>query len=222
MTSPAADLPRPGAILFDLLMAVMNSLEVWAVAAQDRDRGLAWRDAVTRRMAATTSYVPYEGLVAEVAAEIGLAPGAPEELWDRWSAMEPWPDAVAVDRLTIPYAFVTNCSTPLADVAARRSSLHPQFTLSAQGAGWYKPDERIYREACRRLDRPIERVLFVAGSPYDADGARAAGLSVAQVARRPDQHRDEASSRVVSSLLDVVAVVERAGPGGWSRANLWW
>ncbi|MBA3405677.1 MAG: HAD-IA family hydrolase [Gemmatimonadaceae bacterium] len=219
MSSPAADLAPPDAVLFDLLMGVMNSLERWGAAARGRERGLAWRDLVTKRMAATTSYEPYERLVEEAAAEIGLAPGAVPELWDRWSAMEPWPDTSAVNRLTVPYAFVTNCSAPLASVAARRSGLYPVFTLSAQEAGWYKPDERIYREACRRLDRPMDRVLFVAGSPYDADGARAAGLSVMQVARRPD-HRDEVSNRVVTTLGEIVAAFERErGQGGWSRAH---
>jgi len=213
MSSPTTDLARPDAVLFDLLMGVMNSLELWEAAAQDRDRGLAWRDAVTKRMAATNSYEPYERLVEEVAIEIGLDAGASGELLDRWLRMKPWPDATAVDGLTVPYAFVTNCSAPLASVAARRSGLDPVFTLSAQEAGWYKPDERIYREACRRLDRPMDKVLFVAGSPYDADGARAAGLSVMQVARRPD-HRDDVSSHVATTLVEIVAAVEREGGQG--------
>lgn len=83
-------------ILFDLLMAVMNSLETWSAAAHDHRQGLAWRDAVTARMAATGAYAPYEDLVAEAAAEIGLPRAAPSELFARWSGMEPWPDATAL------------------------------------------------------------------------------------------------------------------------------
>ncbi|MGI8998534.1 MAG: hypothetical protein ACR2GO_02350 [Candidatus Limnocylindria bacterium] len=43
------------AVLFDLLMGVMNSMDIWAAAAQDVHRGLAWRDAVTARMIASHS-----------------------------------------------------------------------------------------------------------------------------------------------------------------------
>ncbi|MBA3435214.1 MAG: hypothetical protein H0U11_01850 [Chloroflexi bacterium] len=55
-------------VLFDLLMAVMDSLTVWTDAAGGRRRGLEWRDAVTARMMASGSYAPYESLVAGAAA----------------------------------------------------------------------------------------------------------------------------------------------------------
>ncbi len=210
---PAFELKaRPVAVLFDLLMAVMNSLEVWVAAAEDRQCGLAWRDEVTRRMAAAVTYVPYEELVVEVAGDIGLAPRAPAALWDRWSGMEPWPDASTVHGLALPHAFVTNCSMSLATVAAQQSGLLPRFTLSAQEAGWYKPDVRVYREACRRVDRPTDRVLFVAGSPYDAEGAQAAGLPVVRVARRPDHVGGQSSTPVVESIGEIVAAIERRSP----------
>jgi hypothetical protein len=54
-------------VLFDLLMAVMDSLAVWSAAARDPDRGLVWRDALTARMVDSASYTPYEDLVAEAA-----------------------------------------------------------------------------------------------------------------------------------------------------------
>jgi 2-haloacid dehalogenase len=107
-------------VLFDLLMGVMNSLDAWMGAAGDAERGFRWRDSVTARMLAARTYSPYEDLVAEAAAEIGLPPSAPDELVDRWSAMEPWPDTAAVSRLSLPYGFVTNTSTSLARIAAGR------------------------------------------------------------------------------------------------------
>ncbi len=198
---------RVHVVLFDLLMAVMNSLAVWSTAAGDERRGLAWRDAVTRKMAASPTYVPYEELVAGAAAEHGLPGEAVSELFERWREMDPWPDSAALARLALPYAFVTNCSEPLARVAADRSELTPRFVLSAEEAGWYKPDSRIYHEACRRLGSSPEATLFVAGSAYDADGAAAAGLQAVLVARRTDARARHSGTRVAASLHDIVSAL---------------
>lgn len=199
---------RPDAVLFDLLMAVMNSLDVWSASADDRERGLAWRDAVSVRMATQGPYVPYEELAAEVAAEIGLPAGSTRELFDRWRRMEPWPDAAALARLTLPYGFVTNSSTRLARIAARRSGLTPRFVLSAEQSGWYKPDPNVYHEACRRLGTPRGSVVFVAGSPYDAVGALNARLQAWLVRRRPEHGVGDLRIPVFSSLHEAVGWLE--------------
>jgi 2-haloacid dehalogenase len=196
-------------VLFDLLMAVMNSMEVWSAAAGDRRRGLAWRDAVTARMIAHTEYVPFEDIVVVAGSRVGLAARAATDLFDRWQKMSPWPDSAAIARLTVPYGFVTNCSTELAVVAADRAGLRPQFTLSAEEAGSYKPDARIYLEACRRLDSRPERTLFVAGSVYDSEGAQRAGLRAHLVARRPDQPAPSAGVVRATSIEQVVAWHQR-------------
>jgi 2-haloacid dehalogenase len=210
ISARGADLSdRVHAILFDLLMAVMNSPAIWSTAAGDRQRALAWRDAVTRRIAASPTYMPYEELVVGAAAELGLPRDAASELFERWREMDPWPDVAALSRLALPYAFVTNCSKPLARVAADRSQLIPRFVLSAQEAGWYKPDPRIYQEASRRLGSRPESTLFVAGSAYDAEGARAAGLQALLVARRPDDRARHGASGVATSLHDIVAQLHR-------------
>jgi 2-haloacid dehalogenase len=199
---------RVHAILFDLLSAVMNSLAIWSATAGDERRGLAWRDAVTRRIVASPTYVPYEELVADAAAELGLADEAVDELFERWQEMDPWPDSAALSRLAMPYAFVTNCSKQLAWVAATRSQLTPRFVLSAEEAGWYKPEPRIYRDACTRLGSPAESTLFVAGSAYDAEGAGASGLQAVLVARHPDDRARHGPTRIVASLHEFVSELQ--------------
>jgi 2-haloalkanoic acid dehalogenase type II len=189
-------------ILFDLLMAVMDSPGTWTAAADDRGRGLAWRDAATARMIAAGTYVPFEELVREAAADVGLPDSAASQLFDRWPTMRPRADAARVARLTVPFAFVTNCSTALARAAVQRSGLQPAFTLTAEEAGCYKPDPRIYQLACQRLGTDPRRTLFVAGAPYDAAGAQRAGLRVALVNRRPDL-APPAGVRVVGSLAEL-------------------
>lgn len=175
----------PTAVLLDLLMAVMNSVETWTVAVGDERRGLAWRDAVTARMIGSGRYVPYERLVAGEARGVGLPPGAVERLTEGWRQMRPWPDVAALRRLRLPYAFVTNCSTRLANEAASRSVLTPRFVLSAEMAGWFKPRSEVYLRACELMESSPERTLFVAGAAYDAIGADRAGLRARLVLRRP-------------------------------------
>jgi 2-haloacid dehalogenase len=193
--------------LLDLLSAVMNSRRIWTEAAGDPQAGQEWRDAVTKRLIAARAYVPYEAEVVAATADVDLPPSAATELLERWHEMEPWPDSAALSRLTLPYGFVTNCSQALAQVAARRSRLSPELVLSAEEAGWYKPDARIYREACARVGRPPESTLFVAGSGYDAEGARAAGLQSVLVPRRPDDR----AFHPKASLEDVVGGIATDG-----------
>jgi 2-haloacid dehalogenase len=198
-------------VLVDLLMATMNSLEIWTSAAGDEHRGLAWRDAVTARMVASSRYVPYEELVAEAATEVGLATTARADLLERWARMEPWPDAAALGDLRVPFGFVTNCSRELADLAVARSALQPRFTLSADEIGWYKPQPAAYAEGCRRLGTVPDRTSFIAGAPYDAEGALAAGLEAFFVVRRDGHRPPSAGVKVAPSLVEIVAAVNHPG-----------
>ena len=195
--------PRPEGVLLDLLTAVMDSSSVWVAAAGGERRGHAWRDATTALMGAAGAYAPYEDLVAAAARQEGVRSSAVATLIDLWGSMEPRPDAAAIRSLRAPYAFVTNCSDRLASVAAGRSRLAPSFVLSAEEAGWYKPDRRIYLEACRRLGALPGRTLFVAGSVHDANGAATAGLQSILVRRRRDQPSPIPDVTVVGSLEDV-------------------
>ena len=201
----------PRAVLLDLLMATMDSIATWSAAAGGRERGLAWRDAVTARMIDAGRYVDYDGLVARAAATLALPPNARLARRQAWSAMQPWPDAQALEGLGIPYAFVTNCSSELAAVAVERSGLRPKFTLSAEEAGWFKPRREAYALAVERLGLAATQVQFVAGAAYDAIGASNAGLSTTLVARRPLLEPLPEEVRVVGSLTEALEGMER-GP----------
>ena len=181
-------------------MAVMNSLETWSIAAGDRDTGLAWRDAVTERMRAAGRYIAYLDLVTDGAVAVGLDPASPDRLLEAWREMEPWPDAGHLAELNVPYGFLTNCSEELAVLAARRSRLAPRFTLSAERARWYKPRPEVYSQAAERIGASPSEVLFVAGAPYDAQGARQFGLRAALVVRRPLAEEPDPAIRRIASL----------------------
>jgi len=195
----------PRAVLLDLLMATMDSMSTWSSAAGDRERGLAWRDAVTQRMIDAARYVPYDDLVTAAAAELHLPPDAPDRLRGAWKQMRRWPDAGALEDIGAPYAFVTNCSRELSAAAVERSRLLPAFTLSAEDAGWYKPHPEVYRRACDRMGTDPRETWFVAGAAYDAQGAARAGLPSILVKRRVVESPLLAQIAVVSSLGEALA-----------------
>ena len=198
-----SELPA-SAVLVDLLMATMDSISVWVQAAGNRETGLAWRDAVTARMLAAGEYIPYEGLLEQGAATVRIDSGAVSRLRQAWMAMDPWPDVAALDRLTVPYAFVTNCSSELAAIAVARSGLSPAFTLTAEEAGWYKPRPGAYLAACDRFGVTPAVARFVAGAAYDAIGADAAGLRTVLVRRREPDRPLPARIPVVDTLPEAV------------------
>jgi 2-haloacid dehalogenase len=190
-------------------MATMDSIATWSAAAGDRERGLAWRDAVTARMIDAGRYVDYDELVAAAADELRLSSSAPRLLREAWSRMRPWPDTAALDRVAVPYAFVTNCSTELATVAVERSGLRPAFTLAAEEAGWFKPRPEVYALAVERLGIDAGATRFVAGAAYDANGASGSGLPTVFVARRGIHEPLARGIRVVDALTEAVADLGR-------------
>ena len=59
--------PRPKAVLFDLLTALIDSWTLWDAVAGNRDDGRRWRAAYLKNTYAEGRYRPYETLVREAA-----------------------------------------------------------------------------------------------------------------------------------------------------------
>jgi 2-haloacid dehalogenase len=66
---------RFDAILCDLLTAQLDSWTLWQSVAGGEDAGRRWRAEYLRITYRTGAYRPYEDLVAEAAASVGLDPG---------------------------------------------------------------------------------------------------------------------------------------------------
>jgi len=110
------------AIGFDLLTALLDTWTLWSAVAGDRPTGMRWH-AASQAQLRGKPYFPFEQIVRESAAEVGLAPVKAEELLRRWGEFDPWPDVTAVlSRLENTTRFiVTNCSRELCVRAAKRA-----------------------------------------------------------------------------------------------------
>jgi 2-haloacid dehalogenase len=197
----------PRAVLFDLLTALLDSWSAWNTAAGSEAAGRTWRAEYLRLTYGCGSYVPYEDLVRQAATTTGLSASVADALEANWESLPVWSGAqAALDRLAgrTRLAVVTNCSTRLGRMAAAR--LHTQWdvVVTAEEAGFYKPDTRPYRLALDMLGVSAADAAFVAGSGYDVFGTSAVGLRTywhnrvgltrpdgAPVAERESPHLDD-------------------------------
>jgi 2-haloalkanoic acid dehalogenase type II len=177
--SPRAE-RKYDAILFDLLTALLDSWTLWNIVAGSPEHGRKWRPAYLRRTYETGAYRPYEALAAEAAAEVGLSPILAAQLAARYGELEPWPEVRevlgALRREKVALGVVTNCSEELAAKAVACTGIDFDVVVTAERAGYYKPDPRPYEMALRELSVAPGRCLFVAGSAYDLFGTSKVGL----------------------------------------------
>ncbi len=169
------------AVLFDLLSALLDSWSLWDDIAGSEERGRRWRFEYLRLTYGTGVYVPYLDLVEGSAAAVGLPGEFAGELEARWDELAPWPGAgAALRRLArrLPIGVATNCSQVLGVRAAGLIGAPFRSVVTAESAGFYKPDPRMYEAGVEALGVPAGEVLFVAGSPRDIRGAVSAGLEV--------------------------------------------
>lgn len=172
---------RIDAVLFDLLSGLLDSWTVWNRVAGDPDAGRRWRMRYLDLTRAAGPYRDYLGLVGQAALDTGLphASSAAHDLAVDWHRLEPWPEAAAVlhrIRARIPIGIVTNCSVSLGEAAVARTATDFDVVVCAESSGWYKPDPEAYRAGLDAIGTDAAHTLFVAGSPFDVEGASAVGM----------------------------------------------
>lgn len=190
-------------ILFDLLSALLDSWSLWDDIAGGRAAGRRWRMEYLRLTYAAGAYVPYLDLVTDSARAVGLPAGSAHALEARWDELAPWPGAATVLRRLAedrPLGVVTNCSEAMGLRAAELVGAPFETVVTAESAGFYKPDARIYAAGVKAMDAAPAEVLFVAGSPFDVVGADAAGLTV--VWHNPAGLTSSAAEAAAVSVID--------------------
>ena len=204
------------AVLFDLLSALLDSWSLWDDIAGSEERGRRWRFEYLRRSYGTGAYLPYLDLVAESATAVGLPRAFAVELEARWDEVAPWPGAgIALRRLARKrlIGVATNCSQALGARAARLVGAPFRSVVTAESAGFYKPDPRMYNAGVEALGVPAGEVLFVAGSPRDIRGAVAAGLRV--VWHNPAGLAGGGAEQHAVAVIRDLASLEEMIEGGW-------
>jgi len=204
-------------VLFDLLTALLDSWTLWDIVAGSLEDGRKWRAAYLRRTYETGAYRPYEALVAEAAAEVGLSPMLAAQLAARYGELEPWPEVRevlgALRGEGVALGVVTNCSEEPAAKAVACTGIEFDVVVTAERAGFYKPDPRPYQMALDELDTAPRRCLFVAGSAYDLFGTSNVGLPTYwhdRIGMMPPRNAPEpiAHHRSLHPLLELVRAVE--------------
>lgn len=200
------------AVLFDLLTALLDSWTVWNRAAGSDEAGRKWRAEYLRLTYGCGAYRPYETLVAEAAAAVGLDAACAGRLEAAWDTLEAWPGVAPTlaalgekHRLGI----VTNCSERLGRRAATKAGAPFDVVVTSERAGFYKPDPRPYRLAVDELGLAPSRVLFVAGSGFDLIGTSRVGMDTfwhnrVGLARPPAAPAPMRESRRIEDVLALV------------------
>jgi 2-haloacid dehalogenase len=128
-----------------------------------------------------------------VCRELGVKPAA-DELATFGASVGDWPafadTAAALTRLHERFALavLTNCDDDLFAASQPRLGVVPDFVITAEQLGSYKPDPRNFEAAFGRLERPRHRILHVAQSLFhDHVPAKALGLTTVWINRRHDR-----------------------------------
>src|SRR5436305_13180016 len=136
--SPSAE-GKFDAVLFDLLTALLDSWALWNLVAASPKAGRKWRAAYLRRTYETGAYRPYETLVAEAAAEVGLSPTLAAQLAARYGELEPWPEVRevlgALRHERVRMAGVTNGAEKIAAGAGAAKAIDFGVVVTAERAG---------------------------------------------------------------------------------------
>jgi 2-haloacid dehalogenase len=134
----------------------------------------------------------------------------------QWPAFPDSGDALRRLQERFQLAVITNCDDDLFAQSERRLGIAFDHVVTAQQAGSYKPDLRIFELAFERIDRPRERILHVAQSLFhDHVPARALGLATVWIDRREGRGGGaslDAEARPDARFTSMAAFAEDAAP----------
>ena len=114
-------------------------------------------------------------------------------------------------------AVLSNGSRRMLETVLARSGIRARFAevVSADEVRVFKPARAVYEHAARRLGTPRGNVVLVSANPFDAAGAKSAGLGVAKVERERSFRYSfaEPPDVVVATLLELPRALRAGEPG---------
>ncbi|MFA5406564.1 MAG: HAD-IA family hydrolase [Candidatus Nanoarchaeia archaeon] len=69
--------------------------------------------------------------------------------------------------------------------------------------GLLKPDKRVYSRACRLLNEPVDRCVFITNDDVEVEGARKAGLTIITINSDEGDLKADTISELISILTDM-------------------
>lgn len=133
---------KPKALLFDLLIGLLDSWTLWNACAGSPAAGLAWRAKYIDITFSCGAYKPYPSLVRQAAAECGAFPSNGDaekcvsELMRRWGELKAWEEVPGVlEKLRekgYKLGVVTNCSRELGRRAAECVGVGFEVVVTAE------------------------------------------------------------------------------------------
>ncbi len=104
------------------------------------------------------------------------------ELVARWNELPAYADVrPALEKLRarrVPLVVLSNGDPAMLEAGTTHAGLRPYFSelISVESVGTFKPSKAVYELAARRLKLGLQDVGLVSANPFDALGAKAAGL----------------------------------------------
>jgi 2-haloacid dehalogenase len=136
-----------------------------------------------------------------------------------WERLPPWPDAVdvlqAVRRAPIVLGALSNGDRDMLEALLGTLPVRFDRIFSTEG-GKFKPHPSVYRRALAELGVGAGELLHVAGSPTDAAGATAMGITTIWANRGGDAVSDPrlAPAYDVGDLRSALPLLVAAAPPG--------
>ena len=120
-------------------------------------------------------------MVLQAARDVGFPEDKASKLFEDWDRLSPWPEVVDVLRkIKEKYliSIATNCSIINGNKAINRINVEFDFSVTAEEVGFYKPHSQMYLSILKKMNTNPSKTLFVAGSHFDAMGAKSIGMDV--------------------------------------------
>jgi 2-haloacid dehalogenase len=220
----------PGAIGFDIYGTLVDPLEMNEhlrplVGDDLTDRfSELWRDKqieYTFRRALMRRYENFDVCTRQALVHTANVLGAnltdeeQERLIEEYQNLRPFPDVIpGIEALNSKghtlVAFsngVEATARTLLDRAGVLKHLHDVISVDAVKS--FKPDPEVYHYLARRLGTELSETWLVSSNPFDVIGAKAVGLMVAWIQRKPDAQFDPWGIEPDLVAPDLEALAER-------------
>ena len=192
-------------IVFDLLTDLIDSWSLWNEIAGSELKGCDWRARYLQITYNTFEYKKYEDLVLLSAQQVGLKNTNAFKLIDEWERLKPWPEVnMVLNKLKDKFALgvATNCSIKKGNEAIELIDVKFNSTVTAEEVGFYKPHPEMYNCILKKMNTSPSRTLFVAGSPFDVEGAKSMDMDVYWHNRVGLSHSNEKKADYVEKSLN--------------------